>query len=465
MATQSGWTGIITNSDTGDEVEAYLDTAFSAVDANATELGFTTTRSEDNETDIATLNTNRQFTDATTTDVDDIVISGLYYVDTNLPDSLVLSDLEVIGYNGVDSVKQRLSNNADGSVYYRTSALGDGSDWTTWVKDAITARVDVNETDIAALQAPDYIDMNLLETSPTHNEGRFYYNNVTDTFNLQGPYAGIEVSPGHGSHIHIINNTGSTIEAGMVVRPAGIAGGVLQVTKAIATSFDNARIIGVAIIDIPDGEESAVATGGILTGLNTNGLATGTPMYLSDTVAGTLTDVPPAIRTVVGGVIVADAIDGILNVLITNNKNVPTIYGGLQGQTSGNDTYALTSSAIDIDDFELSTEVVVATDKATGVITLPNDGHYRVNFTSNISFTSSSSTRTVSIELYDATTLAVHYTCDKNVPRDATADSFNFTFPINENAGNQHKMRIRSVPDMDVTFESIVFDIQSINIV
>lgn len=301
-------------------------------------------------------------------------------------------------------------------------------------------------------------------TAPAYQEGQMYYNDIDGTFRMQGPFSGIEVAAGHGEHIHVINNSGAVIEAGMAVRPDGISAGKVQVVKALADTFDHARVLGVAVVEIPDGVESAVATSGFVENIDTNGITLGTPIYLSDTVAGTYSAVAPDIRSQIGGVFVADAIAGRLFVRIVNNQNIPTVFGEIAGQT-GSGLYAATSTAQDITDYATEDTVVTTVDKLLGKITLPNDGRYRVNFTANIGFISSISTRTISIELYDETGADIHYTYDKNIPRDATVDSLSFGYPLTDEAtGRVHKMRIKSVPDMDVTFNSIVFDIESISI-
>jgi len=81
-----------------------------------------------------------------------------------------------------------------------------------------------------------------------------------------------------------------------------------------------------------------------------------------------------------------------------------------------------------------------------------------------MSFPSSSSTRTVYVELYDVTNTLVHYTYTKNIPRDATDDGLSFSFPAQAVINNQIKMRIRSNVAIDVTFNDVVFDIQSVSI-
>ena len=330
-----------------------------------------------------------------------------------------------------------------------------------------TTNIGTNTSDLASVVAgTTAIEKGRLTptaTPPAHVEGQWYYNSNTETFNLQGPFTGIEVSPGHGLHMHVVNNSGSLIEAGMAVRPNGVSGGIVQIEKALADTFDHARILGVTVIDIPNGSQSAISIDGIVDSIDTNGLATGVPMYLSDTIAGTYSATPPAIRSQIGGVFVADASAGELFVSIVNNQNVPTVFGAMQGQ-SGSGVYSLTTSAQDITDYDTSIEIVTALNKTTGEITLPNDGEYRVHFTANIAFTDTSSTRTVSIELYDVTGTAIHYTYNKNIPRNATEDGLSFSWPISEAANNVHKIRIKASTAMDVTFNDISFDIESVSI-
>lgn len=328
--------------------------------------------------------------------------------------------------------------------------------------DTAILQIDANVLAITALQSPNWITMVPQVDPVAYAEGRFYYNDNTKTFNLQGPFDGIEVSPGHGEHIHVINNSGALIEAGMALRPDGIAGGKVQVVKALADTFEHARILGIAVIDIPIGAESAIATSGFVRNIDTNGLALGTPIYLSDTVAGTYSSVAPAIRSQVGGVFVADAINGSLYVRLVNNQNIPTVYGGLKGLDTA--IPLVTTTAEDIVDYSLTREVVTTVDKTTGEITLPNDGDYATFFTASITFPSTISTRTIFLELYDVTNVTVHYTYKYNVPRDATEASLSFNWTLDELAGNVHKMRIRASENIAVVVDDISFHIASISI-
>jgi len=328
--------------------------------------------------------------------------------------------------------------------------------------DGAIDQIDTNVTDIIALKNPAKIPFDPQETPPEHLEGQMYYDPVKGTMRIQGPVAGITVAVGHGMHIHVENNSGALIEKGMAVRQDSVVAGKIQIVKAQADTFLHARMFGIAQADIADEKEGAVATFGEITDLDTSGLPAGVPLYLSDTVAGTYTSTAPDIISRVGGVTVSDE-SGTLFVSIVNNKNTPTVFGGMKGQ-SGTGVYSLTTTAQDITDYDTSDTVVMAVDKPNGTITLSNDGKHRIHFTSAISFASSSQTRSITIELYDVTGAEIHFPYIKNIPKDATEDSLSFDFPIDEVTGTVHKIRIKASTNMDITFESIVFDIQSISI-
>jgi hypothetical protein len=319
------------------------------------------------------------------------------------------------------------------------------------------------DTRVTSLETTDYIDFTPQVTPPTHTEGRAYYDDTKKTFVGVGPYPDAPIDIGHSMHAHIINNSGAIIEKGMAVRHDGVNGaGIVQVQKAVADSFVNAEIFGVAQHEIGIGETGAISTFGEIFDLDTSTYTAGVPLYLSDTVPGTYVETAPDIISRVGGVTVSDLTAGKLFVAFVNNTNLPTIYGGLQGQTTP--LYNVSTTVQDIDGYLTEEESVVTVDALTGVVTLPNAGAYRLNFTADISFPSAITTRSVIFEVYDVTAAGVAYTYTKNIPRDATDDGLSFSFPAQAVVNNEIKMRIRSNVAIDVTFNSIVFDIQSVNI-
>ena len=352
---------------------------------------------------------------------------------------------------------------------------------TVWVNDSAPARNATNlnkqETGISNVTAEAILHGSRLDdlespvstafvpqtTAPTYTEGQVYYDDNEGTLVVQGPISGAEIRPGHTNHMHVINNSGATIEAGMAVRHNGVdVNGKIQIEKAIATSFINARVLGVTQQAIADAAEGAIMTFGEIIDIDTSAVAAGVPLYLSDTTAGTWTATAPSIQTQIGGATVSNATTGRLFVSIINNTSLPNIYGGLSGQTTA--TYSLTTTAQDIDGYTTETEKVVTVDGTTGIITLPYTGGYRSNFSASISFTSAITTRSVTFEVYDVTGTAIAYSYVKNIPRDATEDGVSFSVPEEAVVNNQVKMRVKGSTTFDITFDSIVFDIESVNI-
>lgn len=319
-------------------------------------------------------------------------------------------------------------------------------------------------TSIAALLAPAFIKFVPQIAILAYQEGQVYYDSTKGSLKVQGPIPGIEIAVGHDMHIHVINNTGAIIEKGMACRQNGVSAGKIQVTKAIATSFNEARVFGVAQADIAVGAEGALITFGEIDELNTVGQPTGVPLYLSDTVAGTYGPVAPSIVTRVGGALVADATIGRFFVSVINNTSLPTVVGGLKGQTPGTDLYAVTTTAQDINDYVLTESIVTSVDPLTGIITIPNTGGYRTSLTASITFPSTNNTREIIFELFDVTANSIVFSYVKNIPRNATEDGLSFSYPFSETVGNQYKMRIKGSHNIAVTITDISFDIESVNI-
>ena len=320
-----------------------------------------------------------------------------------------------------------------------------------------------NAADITALEGPqDNLKFTPQVTPPIYTEGQVYYDANRDTFVAQGPFTDAFVEVGHTMHTHVINNSGALIEKGSACRHDGVSGGIVQIQKAQANSFTNAEIFGVAQHDIPDGSQGALTTFGEIINVDTSGVPTGVPLYLSDTVPGTYTTTQPDIISQVGGAITQDAVTGRLFVSIVSNKNVPTVFSGVKGLVTP--SVPLTTSPLDITNYSTKKEIVMLADLTTGELTVSNNGLYRASVTADITFPSATVTRTIYVELYDATNLAVLFTYAKNIPRDATEDSFSLNFPFEAVADNKYKLRVRASTAITVNVVDVTFDIQSVNI-
>ena len=124
----------------------------------------------------------------------------------------------------------------------------------------------------------------------------------------------------------------------------------------------------------------------------------------------------------------------------------------------------VTTTAQDITGYVTETESVVTVDKTTGVITLPYAGAYRSNFTASMTFPTDVANRTVTFEVYDVTGATIAYSYTKNIAKDSTQDSLHFSFPEQAIVNNQVKMRVKASVAIDITFDTIVFDVESVNI-
>lgn len=326
----------------------------------------------------------------------------------------------------------------------------------------VTDETIANELRITDLESPDSTIFTPQTTPPAYTEGQVYYDNNYKTFIAEGPFSTAPIKVGHDMHVHVINNSGALIEKGMAVRHNGVdANGVVQIEKAIATTFVNARVFGVAQHDIANTAEGAIITFGEIVGVDTSGVTAGVPLYLSDTTAGTWTTTAPSIISQVGGA-TTSAVSGKLFVSIINNTTFPSIYGGLKNLTTP--AVALTTTSQDITGYVTTNSSVVTVNATTGVITLPYAGAYRSNFVADISFTSATTTRSVTFEIYDVTGTAIAYSYTKNIPRDATQDGLSFSFPQTAVVNNEVKMMVKASESLTITFNSIIFDIESVSI-
>jgi len=179
--------------------------------------------------------------------------------------------------------------------------------------------VDAIDTRVTAVEAPTSIPFTPT-TTPAHVEGQIYYNNDTGTIDVHGAYSDVTLQIGREQHIEVVNNTGALIPNGAACRHDGVSGGKTQVALAIANSFTNAIILGIATHDIANGATGILTTFGIINGLDTSLAQVGVPLYLSDTIAGTYSETPPDILTQVGGALTSDALNG--QVFVPLEKNI-----------------------------------------------------------------------------------------------------------------------------------------------
>lgn len=164
------------------------------------------------------------------------------------------------------------------------------------------------------------------QTEPVpFQEGGEYYSNDTGTFNLQGRYSDVSLQVGREQHVEVLNNSLVDIPNGTSIRYAGVAGNIPVVIPALADSFESSGGFGVSTHLIPSGQKGIVTTFGRVSGLNLSAFNDGDVLYLSDTIPGGFTIVPPDIATRIGIVFSNDALDGVLFANPDTNSTLPTI--------------------------------------------------------------------------------------------------------------------------------------------
>jgi len=155
-----------------------------------------------------------------------------------------------------------------------------------------------------------------------HTAGRMYYDAEYETVSVD---IGTETTLQLGQEAvrYVYNVSGSIISNGAVVRDIGVHSGsgvdTVTIDLAIATGITQANVIGIATQDIPINDFGYITITGNINGLDTlndpqyAGMTVGDELYLSATVAGGVTNVPPTSPNVnihLGRLVTKDATNG-----------------------------------------------------------------------------------------------------------------------------------------------------------
>lgn len=127
--------------------------------------------------------------------------------------------------------------------------------------------------------------------NPSYKEGRGFYDHSKNTYAYYNDEPEVTVNIGQELLIPVYNLTGQTIPNGALVYPTGEYNGRHTIGLALASKKDRSRFIAMATHDIPNGGKGYVTRLGTVGGINTDGLVGG--LYLSDTIPGGFTAIPP----------------------------------------------------------------------------------------------------------------------------------------------------------------------------
>ncbi len=138
----------------------------------------------------------------------------------------------------------------------------------------------------------EFIDFKLGVT-PEYAEGRVFYDNVNHALAVYNDEADITLQVGQEEYIRVRNTSGPQILNGQAVRIEGSQGTNPTTELAIATDFNSSNVIGLATHGIENNSFGYITTFGLVNDVDTSDFAEGSELYLSPTVSGGLTGVPP----------------------------------------------------------------------------------------------------------------------------------------------------------------------------
>lgn len=155
----------------------------------------------------------------------------------------------------------------------------------------------------------------MLPSAPTHEAGQQWYDDDCKNTAFDLGYDEVRLCVGQSDYSNIHNGSGGPLTKGTFVAAIGVDPTTerVSVVPAIADgSIGEPRYMGVLAHDIDTDAVGVAIVRGPLTGVNTVGLTLGAEIYLSDTVAGTVTNtVPTAPSYIVGlGGTTRIAVDG-----------------------------------------------------------------------------------------------------------------------------------------------------------
>ena len=186
-------------------------------------------------------------------------------------------------------------------------------------------------------------------TAPTYAEGRVFYDSAAHTLNYYNENNQMSLNIGQEQIVRVRNQSGAQIDNGTVVYVSGATGQTPLISKAIATSYTTADVIGVTTTDIADNGYGYVTISGTVNGLDTSGFADGAAVYLSAATAGLYTATEPTSPNYsiqIGVVIYSHGVNGKLLVAIqTKSVESQHIVGSITNAQLANSAITINGTA------------------------------------------------------------------------------------------------------------------------
>lgn len=174
--------------------------------------------------------------------------------------------------------------------------------------DTVTGTYNFSDNPLEAITIIDFDDD---ISTPSYQEGRIFYDPTDNTLSVYNNEADITLNVGQEGWVYARNISGSTILDGKVVYITGAVSSRPTIELAQADVEATCKLIGVATHDIETATNGYVTLWGTVHGINLSDFSDGDEVYLSATVAGSLTTVAPIAPNCV--VEVGHVIDGSAN--------------------------------------------------------------------------------------------------------------------------------------------------------
>jgi hypothetical protein len=234
----------------------------------------------------------------------------------------------------------------------------------------------------ATLSTPtisDYQSFTSQSSIVTTSKGTLWYNNTSDALVYYDSVGQNLIN--RQLTIRVYNQTGSTITAGKVVYINGTYLSLYPtIALAQANAFSTTALIGITTSSITTGSQGYICISGIAQNVDTSAYTAGSPLYISPTTAGNLTNTQPSSPNyaVLVGIVVTSSSSGSL-IIEPSYISVPgtnvvgtvaTANGGtgLTSFTSGGAMYATSTSV-------LTTGTLPVTAGGTGTTTSTGSGN------------------------------------------------------------------------------------------
>lgn len=251
----------------------------------------------------------------------------------------------------------------DGRLWYRIDTNN------IWISDGSTpGGIPLNVT--GNIGNIDSIQFNTSANIPANTPGLLWWNAGDDTLNLNQEN-GTTQQIGQESYAYVRNRTGNTIPNGSAVRFAGAEQNG-QARLLVAPFLANGSVstlygLGVTTEDIANGADGLVTVWGKVRNIDTSAFNVGDVLYVSPTVAGQMTNVPPtAPNNVVpmAAVLKKDAVSG--EIQVRPNYEIQKNYGSFLSLANQPLVTANTAANVTFSNTELSQQIdIVDNSKVT----------------------------------------------------------------------------------------------------